>query len=192
MLVRTRHTEIVRWAFDLFEAGDVDALTALYHPLVELRVAGVLRPPGEVHSGIEQARAWLEKAVEDGMNVRVDDLELEEVGGRVIARGRIAGPGDISMHWHFDFADDLIVRITPLEAGWAVLDHRGFTLGQVARSPGSGAVTLRFRDGRSLTTPIAAELESRVAVEEPVMAYFDGDNLAGWYLPDLQRGMDLR
>lgn len=192
MLVRTRHTEIVRRAFGLFEAGDVDALTALYHPHVELRVAGALRPPGEVHSGIERARAWLEQAVEDGMNVHVDDLELEQVGDRVIVRGRIAGPEEISMHWHFDFADDLIVRITPLEAGWAVLDDRGFTLGRVAEAAGSGTVVLRLRDGRSLATPIAAELESRVAVEEPVMAFFDGDTLTGWYMPKLQRGMDLR
>ena len=57
MLVGTRRTEIVRRAFGLFEAGEIDALMALYHPRVELRVTGALRPPAETHVGIESARA---------------------------------------------------------------------------------------------------------------------------------------
>jgi ketosteroid isomerase-like protein len=192
VLVRARHTEIVRRAFDLFEAGDLDALTALYHPRIELRLAGVLSPPLDILAGVDQARGWLQRTVDEGMNVHVDDLELDVVGNRVIVRGRLAPPGDIAMHWYFDFADDLIVRVTTLEAGWAVLGDRDFTLGQVTERPEPGTVMLRLSDGRSLAAPVSAELCSRVAAHEPVMAYFDGDTLTGWYLPDLQRGMDLR
>ena len=192
MLVRTRHTEIVRRAFGLFEAGDVEALVALYHPRIEMHVTGSLGPPAQTYSGVDSARGYLQGVVDQGMNCRVQDLELLEFGNRVLVRGRMVTPVDLRMHWHFDFEDGLIARVIPLEGNWAVLDDRGFTLGQVARAPVSGTVTLLLSDGRSLVAPVTAELAPRVMVHEPVMAYFDGDALAGWYLPNLQQGMDLR
>ena len=192
MLVGTRRTEIVRRAFGLFEAGEIEALVALYHPRVEIRVTGALRPPADTHVGIESARAYLQAVVDDGRNCRVDDLELMELGDSVIAHGWMAAPANLSMRWQFEFDDGLIARVVPLAGDWAVLGGRGFTLGQVAGRPAGGRVELRLSDGRSLLAPIAAGLEPWAAVHEPVLAYFDGGRLAGWYLPDHQQGMDLR
>jgi ketosteroid isomerase-like protein len=191
MLVSSRHAKIVRRAFDLFEAGDVEGLLALYHPDVEVGDAGSVRPPAHTYVGIERVREYLREIVAEGANVRVEDLELIEADGRVIVNGRVPA-ADIAMRWRFDFEDDLIARVVPLEADWAVLGGRDFTLGQVVERSGSGRVELRFSDGRSLIAPIAAALEPWAAVQEPVLAYFDGDRLAGWYLPDHQLGMDLR
>jgi ketosteroid isomerase-like protein len=192
VLVRARHTEIVRRAFDLFEAGEIEALVALYHPRIEIHVTGALGPPAQAYSGLDSARGYLQSVVDQGMNCKVEDLELLEFGDRVVVRGRMVTPVDLAMRWHFDFQGDLIARVVPLEGNWAVLDDREFTLGQVAETPRSGTVTLRLSDGRSLAAPIAADLESCARVTEPVMAYFDEGRLTGWYLPDLQRGMDLR
>jgi ketosteroid isomerase-like protein len=191
MLVSSRHAKIVRRAFDLFEAGDVEGLLALYHPDVEVGDAGSVRPPAHTYVGIERVREYLREIVAEGANVRVEDLELIEADGRVIVNGRVPA-ADIAMRWRFDFEDDLIARVVPLEADGAVLGGRDFTLGQVVERSGSGRVELRFSDGRSLIAPIAAALEPWAAVQEPVLAYFDGDRLAGWYLPDHQLGMDLR
>ena len=192
MLVRTRRTEIVRRAFGLFEAGEIDELVALYHPRVEVRVTGVLRPPARTHVGVERARAYLQAVVDDGRNCAVDDLELMELGDSVIASGTMGEPANLSMRWEFDFEDGLITRVVPLEADWAVLGGRGFTPGQVAEAPGSGRVELCLSDGRSLSAPIAAGMEPYAALHEPVLAYFDQGRLAGWYLPQHQQGMDLR
>ncbi len=115
-----------------------------------------------------------------------------EFGDRVVVRGRMVTPVDLVMRWHFDFEDGLIARVTPLEGHWAVLDGQEFTPGRLTEPPEAGTVILRLSDGRSLAVPISAELSPRVAPHEPVMAFFDGDTLIGWYLPDLQRGMDLR
>lgn len=165
---------------------------ALYHPRVELRVTGTLRPRAQTHVGIDSARAYLQAVVDDGRNCRVDDLELLELGDSVIARGWMAAPANATMRWQFEFDDDLIARVVPLAGDWAVLGGRGFTIGQVAGRAARGHVELSLSDGRSLLVPITAGLEPLAAVHEPVLAYFDGGRLAGWYLPDHQQGMDLR
>jgi ketosteroid isomerase-like protein len=192
VLVRARYTETVRRAFSLFEAGEVEALLALYHPRIEMRVSGVLRPPAQVYAGLDRARDYLEGAIADGVNRRVEDLRLAEAGERVAVQGRLAAPDDAALRWHFDFEDGLIARIASLEADWAILGGRVFTPGHVADAPRSGSVLLDLADGRSLEAPIAGRLEAGVGPGEPVMAYFEGKRLAGWYLPGPRRGMDLR
>jgi len=193
VLVRARHTETVRKAFDLFEAGEVDALVTLYHPQVEIRVAGVLRPPATAYFGAESARSYLHELVAEGMNCGVEGLELVEVGERVVAAGRMAAPANVLMRWNFDFEDDLISRVEPLEeAGWAQMGARKFSIAQVAEAPVHGTVALRLGDGRSLSVPIDRDLVTRATPRSPVLVYFDGGRLVGWYLPDDQRGMVLR
>jgi ketosteroid isomerase-like protein len=192
VLVRTRHTEIVRKAFGLFEAGKVDALMALYHPRAEVRVTGALQPPARTYAGIEPVRSYLREVVVNGRNCRVDDLELLEMGDTVIASGRMAEPAHLEMRWQFDFEDDLIARVIPLEGDWAVLGGREFIPGQVGAEPLAGRVELRLGDGRSLLAPIAPVLEHCAGVHDPVLAYFDEGRLSGWYLPERRLGMDLR
>ena len=193
MLVDTRHTETVRRAFDLFEAGDVDALVALYHPQVSIRGAGVLPSRPASVQGVDNARTYLRGLVADGMNFAVEELELMEVDGDVLVGGRVAAPANALMRWRFDFEDDLIRRVQPLaEIGWAQIGGREFKTAEVAGAPQGGTVALRLGDGRSLSVPIDRELVGHATPRSPVLVYFDGEVVVGWYLPADGRGMILR
>jgi ketosteroid isomerase-like protein len=193
LLVDTRHTETVRRAFDLFEAGDVDALVGLYHPQVRLRFVGVLQAPALSVHGVESARTYLRGLVAEGVNCAVEELELTEVDGDVLVGGRATAPANALMRWRFDFEDDLIRRVEPLvELGWAPIGSRDFESGEVAGEPEGGNVLLRLGDGRFFSVPIAPELVTRVRQRSPVLVYFDGRMVAGWYLPGERRGMILR
>ncbi len=191
MLVGAQHTETVRRAIDFFQEGNVDALVALYHPDVEVVEAGAVRPPAHTYVGVENARDYVQELVDKGANVRVEDVELVDLDDTVIVHLRVP-VANMAMRWRFDFEGDLIARVVPLEAGWAALGGHPYTLAEVVEPPASGSVALRLSDGRSLAAPIAIELEPLAPVQEPVLVYFEGDELAGWYLPDHQRGMDLR
>lgn len=192
MLVDTRHMDTVRRAFDLFEAGDVDALVGLYHPRVKIRAAGALPSPPASLEGVERARTYLRGLVAEGMNCAVEELELMEVEGDVLVGGRMAAPANVLMRWRFDFEDDLISRVEPLvEVGWAPIGAREFKTAEVAGAPEGRTVTLRLGDGRSLSVPIDRELVDRAPPHSPVLVYFDGEVVAGWYLPADGRGMIL-
>ena len=192
MLVHTRHVDTVRRAFHLFETGEVDPLVMLYHPQVEILDVGALGTPVASYVGVERARTYLRGLVEDGLNCVVDELELVEVDGNVLAAGRITEPTTTLMRWRFDFEGDLIKRVEPLDpVEWAQLDDRGFMLAQVLAEPERGTVQLRLSDGRAVAAPIAEELVACTARRSPVFAFFDGQELTGWYLPDHQRGMVL-
>lgn len=191
MLLRTDHTQTVRRAFELFEAGSVDALVELYHAQVELNVVGVLAPPAASYRGVERARAYLQGLVDAGMNVPVEDLELIEVDGSVVAAGRISEPANVLMRWTFEFEDDLISRITPSEERWAPLNGREFTIARVARAPAAGRVVVLLADGRSLSLPVDSALAAFATPSSPVLVFFEQDEPAGWYLPEAQRGMVL-
>ena len=193
MLVRTRRTDTVRRAFAHYWEGDVDAVVALYHQGIELWTPGLMGRPATSVAGVAALRAYLGGLVADGMNHGVDGLEVVEFEGRVLASGRLAAPAGNDLHWTFEFADDRIRRIRLREEiGWAALGDREFALAQVADVPTGGAVTLRLGDGRALTAPVDADLAELVAPQTPALVYFDADGLAGWYLPDHQRGVALR
>jgi hypothetical protein len=193
VLVETRHMETVRRAFDLFEAGDVDGVVALYHPQVRMRGASALPSPPVSVQGVERARTYLRGLVADGLNPAVEELELSEVDGHVLVGGRLVAPANVLMRWRFDFEDDLISRVeTLVEIGWAPIGGNRFELAEVAGTPKDGTVELQLSDGRAISAPIDRDLMDRVAPNSPVLVYFDGDELAGWYLPHNQHGMVLR
>ena len=189
MLVQTDHTQTVRRAFKLFETGSVDALVELYHPQVELNVVGVLAPPAASYRGVESVRAYLQGLVDGGMNVPVEDLELVEADRSVVAAGRISAPANVLMRWTFDFDGDLISRVTSSEERWAPLNGREFAIARVADAPAGGKVVVRLADGRSLSLPVDSVLAPFATPSAPVLVFFDGDEPAGWYLPEAQRGM---
>ena len=170
MLVHTRQTDTVRRAFEAYWAGDIDAVVALYHSDVELRAPGLMDRPPQTFAGAPAVRAYLDEMVATGMNTQTLDLELVEVEGRVVVAGLLPPPLDTRMHWTFEFAEGLIRRIrVRVEDGWAVMGGR-----------------------ESVSAPIHEELVDRATPQAPVLVYFDRDGLAGWYLPEHQRGMVLR
>ena len=179
-------------AFARYREGDVDSVVALYHPRIELRALSLMGRPPESLRGTASVRAFLRDRVAQGMNPEVEGLEVVEVDGRVLAAGRLAPPASIRMHWTFEFEDELIRRIQVREdAGWAAMGDREFVLAQVADTPARGTVPLRLGEGRSLSAPIDDDLVDLAVPQAPVLVYFDQDGLAGWYLPDHQRGMVL-
>lgn len=191
MLVQTDHTQTVRRAFELYEAGSVDALVELYHAQVELNVAGVLGQSAATYRGVESARTYLQDLVDGGMNVPVEDLELIEVDGSVLAAGRIPEPANLLMRWTFDFEGDRIHRITPSEEHWAPLNGREFTVARALEAPAGDRVVVLLADGRSLSLPVDSALARFVTPSSPVLVFFEQGEPAGWYLPEAHRGMVL-
>jgi ketosteroid isomerase-like protein len=193
VLLRTRQTDTVRRAFELYWAGDIDGVVAVYHPDVELRAPGLLDRPPQTFAGIPAVRAFLDEMVATGMNTRALDLELVEVEGRVVAAGLLSTPAGVRMHWTYEFCEDLIRRIrVRVEDGWAAMGGREFALGRVDHVPAGGVVALRLGNGESVSAPIDDELVDRATPQAPVLVYFDREGLAGWYLPEHQRGMVVR
>jgi ketosteroid isomerase-like protein len=104
---------LVRRAFERFEVGDVDGMLAYVHPDAEFipifmdsrshRGRPAIR---RIFEGAGARRRW-----------RVDDLEVDVIGGRVLAGGRlhsvttVGTTEDYPIAWVVDFADGLIVRM---------------------------------------------------------------------------------
>ena len=54
-------------------------------------------------------------------------------------------------------------------------------------------VALKLQDGRALELPLPEDLYNHVDVGSTAIVYFDPcDRTVGWYLPDDERGVDLR
>jgi DNA-binding CsgD family transcriptional regulator len=63
----------------------------------------------------------------------------------------------------------------------------------VAGMNGKAALVLRLQDDRELEVPVVEQIRDRVGVGAAAIAYFDPhDRVVGWYLPDMELGVDLR
>jgi DNA-binding CsgD family transcriptional regulator len=63
----------------------------------------------------------------------------------------------------------------------------------VSSVPGSERVLVTMQDGRDLEVPMLESIRTRVEVGASAIVYFDGhDRPVGWYLPELDLGVDMR
>ena len=84
------NVEIVRRMVEVFNAGDVEGLSAVMAPdgrIVPLRAA----LEDTVYSGPDAARQFWEAAMESWSTLRLDIGELRDCGERVLALGSIKG-----------------------------------------------------------------------------------------------------
>ena len=104
---------IVRRTFERFDAGDIEGMLEFVHPDAEFVPVFVDK---RTHRGSESIRGVFE-GVASRRRWRVDELEVDVVGDRVIAGGRlhstttIGTAEDYPIAWVFDFADGRIVRM---------------------------------------------------------------------------------
>ena len=63
----------------------------------------------------------------------------------------------------------------------------------VSRVAGNDKVLLRLQDGRDLEVPVLEPIRERLDGGTAAIVYFDGhDRAVGWYLPELDLGVDMR
>ncbi len=63
----------------------------------------------------------------------------------------------------------------------------------VRDAPRSDRVLLRLQDGRDLEVPVLAPIRAGLDIGVPAIVYFDGhEQPVGWYLPQLDLGVDMR
>ena len=63
----------------------------------------------------------------------------------------------------------------------------------VRDTPRSDRVLLNLQDGRDLEVPVLAPIRARLGIGASAIVYFDGhDRPVGWYLPELDLGVDMR
>ena len=84
MLVDSAACQTVLRAIDAYNRRDLDALLAEMHPEIELQ------PPltalaGNVYRGHDGVAAWLADLDETFVRTRIDPLEVEDLGGLVLA-----------------------------------------------------------------------------------------------------------
>jgi ketosteroid isomerase-like protein len=105
--------DVVRRVFDLFERGDIEGMLEHVHPDGEFLPIFMDQRPHrgrtairEIFEGIGSRRRW-----------RVDDLEVEAIGDRVLAEGRlhsmttIGTVEDYPIAWVIDVEDGRLVRM---------------------------------------------------------------------------------
>jgi ketosteroid isomerase-like protein len=111
------NVELTRSAFDAFNGGDLDAVTALHHPAIEWQTSAE-DPDAAVHHGKEAVRRYFEQWLESFPGLRNEVEECFEVSGdRVFMTARWIGQGSASgvpMDWRlsviFTFRDGTVIR----------------------------------------------------------------------------------
>jgi DNA-binding CsgD family transcriptional regulator len=64
---------------------------------------------------------------------------------------------------------------------------------KVSGAPKDDRVRLTFQDGQSLEVPLLDPVPNYLEIGIPVIVYFDRhDRAVGWYLPDVELGVDMR
>ena len=104
---------VVRRAFECFEAGDIERMLEVVHPSAEFLPVFV---DERSHRGREAIRGLLEGSG-SRRRWRIDELEFDTVGERVVADGRlhsmttIGTAGDYPIAFVVDFAEGRIIRM---------------------------------------------------------------------------------
>ena len=103
---------VVRRAFECFEAGDIEGMLEVVHPNAEFLPVFVGKG---THRGRDAIRGIFE-GPGSRRRWRVDGLECDAIGGRVVAEARlhsmttIGTAEDYPIAWVVDIADGQIVR----------------------------------------------------------------------------------
>jgi ketosteroid isomerase-like protein len=111
------NVEIVRRAYETFNAGDISGWLALHSPDAELHDLPVL-PGAAVHRGHAELRTWAEQMIETAEDLRFEPQRFIEAGDFVLAsvrgtgKGRGSGvPAEISFFHVAEFGDGKIRRL---------------------------------------------------------------------------------
>ena len=109
--------ELIRRGYELFNAGEIDAWLALFHPEIELAVSGVFPGFDPVYRGHGGVRHFYDSLLEAWEAFRADVADIAAEGDWVAveltlhAKGRGSGvPVQLAFHHAFLFSEDGLVR----------------------------------------------------------------------------------
>jgi ketosteroid isomerase-like protein len=97
---------LIRGAFDLYAAGDFDAMFELAHP--DAVLAPVFLP--DEYRGLPAVRALFEQNGDPRRRWEPSDLEFREVMGMVVVTGRLRSPGALGGRLNLPIAFLFVVR----------------------------------------------------------------------------------
>lgn len=155
--------------------------------------------------GWEQLRATILSAISTG--TRHCHVELEVVTDddpdRVVVRGTFLSlVGDtpliaVPAEWEVQMRDGVIssMRVIELDTArpaWTPLGPIPSYAGEVVTRWGDNGLLARLYDGRAQELPVPDELSDQCKVGDPVLVYFEGRDVLGWYLPESMIGVDRR
>jgi ketosteroid isomerase-like protein len=133
----TEAVALVRRAFDLYEAGEFDALFALAHPEVE--VDPVFVP--QVYRGVPAVRSLFENEGDPRRRWTATDLEFHDVQGMAVVTGRLHALASLGAALNLPIAFLFVVR------DHVIVRFEGhMTKQQAVRSAGDLADPTRHRD----------------------------------------------
>lgn len=176
---------------------------ALYHPEVHMTSASIgitVRTHGR-----DELRRALSEAMSDNRRYRHLNTEVVvDEGDRAVLRTTvlvlqgdrplIATPVD----WKIRLRDGLISESHGAappprdQPHWAPLGSTLSLGGEILARWGDEQLLARLYDGRPVELPAPADLDAQWEVGDPLMVFFENEAVVGWYLPDRQRGVDMR
>jgi SnoaL-like protein len=176
---------------------------ALYHPDVHM-TSRLNTVTVRTHGRDEMRRAIVE-AMSDNRRYRHLNTEVVvDEGDRAVLRTTLVVlQGDrplvaVPVEWKIRLRDGLISEShgsAPSAVEQPIWAPLGCTLslgGEILGGWGDGQVLARLYDGRPIELPAPEELDDEWEVGDELMVFFENEAVVGWYLPDKQRGLDMR
>jgi hypothetical protein len=181
----------------------LDERIALYHPEVHMTscVAGITV---RIHGRDELHRVTAELMSDNRRYRNLNTEVLVDEGDRAVLRTTLLALQDerplltAPLEWKVALRDGLIseshLAATPPEDqhNWAPLGSTLSHGGEILARWDDGQLLARLYDGRSIELPAPEELDHGWEVGDPIMVFFEKEDVVGWYLPDTQLGLDLR
>ena len=202
----------VRRALELSDAAlalgteeAIAAYLACFHSEVDLTAA--CGGMDVAVSGIGELRTATENLISSGVSYSHRDWRVvSERSDRVVThyvrvlRKQGAAHLEVEVESEVAFEGDLIRRMAVKEraepgdrpAPWAPLGSTPSSAGEIVAHWADEKLLVRLRDGRETEVPLPADADGLWDIGDPVIVFFDGAALLGWYLPERQFGVDLR
>lgn len=174
-----------RYAEDTDLTGSLMGISVRTHGREELRAAII----SSIRAGTRHRHLELEVVTDDPDRIVVRGTFVSLVGDTPL----IAVPAE----WDVRLRDGLIstmrvIELDPARPAWTPLGPIPGFAGEVVASWGDNGLLARLDDGRAQELPTPDELSDQWEVGDPVLVFFDGRDVLGWYLPLRLIGVDLR
>jgi hypothetical protein len=184
------------------DQGRLAEWVALHHPEIHMTtfLSGITV---RIHGRDELRRAMVEAMTDNRRYRHLNHEVIVDEDDRALLRTPLLVlQGDrplvgFPLEWKVGVRDGLISEshgAAPAPAdqpSWAPLGSTLSLGGEILAEWGDEQFLVRLYDGRPIELPAPEEFDYWDVGDE-VMVFFEGEAVVGWYLPDKQRGLDLR
>jgi hypothetical protein len=185
------------------DQGRIAEWVALYHP--EIHMTTSLTGITVRTHGRDELRRVIVEAMSDDRRYRHlnPEVVVDEDDRALLLTTLLVLQGDrplvaFPLEWKVGVRDGLISEShgaappPQVHPNWAPLGSTLSLGGEILARWGDGQLLARLYDGRPIELPAPEELDGEWEVGDPLMVFFENNAVVGWYLPDKQRGVDLR